>query len=58
MDLNEPRDDMTSIMDYSINDVVCLYKCEKEMNYLGDQLINQMEFAGVGLYSTLIMTQA
>ena len=58
MDLNEPREDMTSVMDYSINDVVCLYKCENEMSYIEDQLVNQMEVVKVGLYATLVLTQA
>ena len=40
MDYTVEREDMTEIMDYSINDVVCLMKCEEAMGYIDDQIIN------------------
>jgi hypothetical protein len=45
-------------MDYSINDVVCLMRCDNVMNYINDQILTQMEFGNTGLMSNFIMTQA
>ena len=34
---------MTEEMIYSVNDVVCLHRCDKVMRYIDDQIMNQME---------------
>jgi hypothetical protein len=41
--IGNKRVDMTEIMRYSINDTVCLMRAEDEIQFLRDQITNQME---------------
>lgn len=48
MILSEERVDMTSHMAYSINDTVCLWRCEQVRKSMTDLIFTPMEFANVG----------
>jgi hypothetical protein len=48
MSLSEERVDMTNHMAYSINDTVCLWRCEELRKTMTDLIFTPMEFAKIG----------
>jgi hypothetical protein len=48
MILSTKRVDMTNHMAYSINDTVCLWRCEELRKTMTDLIFTPMEFCNVG----------
>lgn len=56
MSLSEERVDMTNHMAYSINDTVCLWRCEELRKTMTDLIFTPMEFARVGASQAISFT--